>query len=275
MGTAKMRYALVDGEKSLPQKGLHGVCPLCGAEVISKCGISRIHHWAHANIEDCDAWSEGKTDWHIAWQERFPKAWQEYTIRHGDVVHRADVCALDENNVPRFVIEFQHSFLEIEAIREREAFYPNLVWVVDLTSKKRDCTRLLNGLGALRPIQGSNIYQVEAEKIIPANWLNCSKPVMFDCAASIMQQPVMLCLDPALPGHKQRFVKTVPIALFLKLSLELSFAEALDKAVKDLETIPDNYQEWIQKKLEAAKINAAFDALPRQQHRGYRGRWHL
>ncbi len=139
--TARMRYAFVNGEKRLPEKGLHGTCPLCGAEVFAKCGVCRLHHWAHLHLRDCDSWSEGKTAWHIAWQDMYPKEWQEFTIQKATEKHRADVYIPDASNVPHnhcLTIEFQHSFLTLEELQKREHFYDNLVWVVDLSSKKRD-----------------------------------------------------------------------------------------------------------------------------------------
>lgn len=134
---------MVDGEKHLPEKGLHGICPLCGAEVMSKCGDVRIPHWAHKSLKDCDSWSEGKTDWHIDWQDKFPMEWQELTITRENIVHRADVCVPGDNAVPAAIIEFQHSYLEHEELTEREKFYPNLIWVVDVAEKKRDKTRFV------------------------------------------------------------------------------------------------------------------------------------
>lgn len=135
-GNVRMRYALVNGEKRLPEKGLHGVCPLCGAEVFSKCGVCRLHHWAHLHRDDCDTWSEGKTDWHIAWQDKYPKEWQEIIISKGTEKHRADVYIPDDTPHHEMTIEFQHSFLAQEQLQEREHFYNNLVWVVDLSNKK-------------------------------------------------------------------------------------------------------------------------------------------
>lgn len=117
MGKIKMLYALVGGEKSLPEKRMHGICPLCGAEVIAKRGTVRTAHWAHANIEDCDTWSEGKTEWHIAWQEQFPKDWQEFSIDKDGVKHRADVHIPPMQNGEESVLEFQHSFIDYEEIR--------------------------------------------------------------------------------------------------------------------------------------------------------------
>ena len=198
-------------------------------------------------------------------------------MRHEDVVHRADVCALDENNVPRFVIEFQHSFLEIEKIRERETFYPNLVWVVDLTSRKRDSTKLLREVGKLRPfVKGSNVCKAGfADEIFPVNWLHCSCPVFFECSheGNTEQQP-FFCLYPPIQGYACRFIEPVPVSVFMDLSRGIRLAEALKKVSIDLKTLLDN-QAMAQKKLEATRTNATFEALLRQPRGWRRGRWHL
>lgn len=53
-----MKYALLDGKKIEPQKGLRAICPYCGDEVIAKCGSVKIHHWAHKTELKCDNWKE-------------------------------------------------------------------------------------------------------------------------------------------------------------------------------------------------------------------------
>ncbi len=44
-----------------------------------------------------------------------------------------------------FVIEFQHSPLDPQERAAREAFYQNMVWVVDGTRLKKDYPRFLEG----------------------------------------------------------------------------------------------------------------------------------
>jgi len=100
-------------------------CPQCRATVIAKCGEHVIHHWAHKSSEDCDAWSEGETAWHLEWKQRFPACRTEVVM--GD--HRADVVGVNG-----CVLEIQHSALSSEVIREREAFYGNMVWLWDARS---------------------------------------------------------------------------------------------------------------------------------------------
>lgn len=70
----------------------------------------------------------GESVWHRQWKEAFPVSFREKTFYSEEQAchHRADVhtpCGT--------TIEFQHSPISLEELRSREAFYPNLVWVVD------------------------------------------------------------------------------------------------------------------------------------------------
>ena len=69
-----MRYALENGIKKEATKGAKGTCLCCGAEVIAKCGKIRIAHWPHKNNEECPySKKEPKNQWHLDWQNHFPK----------------------------------------------------------------------------------------------------------------------------------------------------------------------------------------------------------
>ncbi len=58
-----MRKALVNEVPSPPLKGLSGLCRYFGDEMVSKCGDSYRHYWAHKK-RDCDDWQPGKeTKW--------------------------------------------------------------------------------------------------------------------------------------------------------------------------------------------------------------------
>jgi hypothetical protein len=37
-----MKYALVNGVKTTPEKGLKGQCQLCSADVVAKCGDIKV-----------------------------------------------------------------------------------------------------------------------------------------------------------------------------------------------------------------------------------------
>lgn len=129
-----MITALVNGNKTEATKGAKGFCEYCGAEMVAKCGEINIHHWAHKGKRNCDPWWENETDWHRSWKARFPLERREIThLAKDGEKHIADV-----KTESGLVIEFQHSYLNPEERRSRNAFYSKLVWVVDGTRRKRD-----------------------------------------------------------------------------------------------------------------------------------------
>ncbi|SKA58710.1 Competence protein CoiA-like family protein [Succinivibrio dextrinosolvens DSM 3072] len=123
-----MKYALFEGHRIEPKKGLRAVCPYCENEVISKCGSVKMHHWAHKNDLNCDIWKENELQWHRNWKNQFPAEWQEriFTDTQTGEKHIADVCT--DNN---FIIEFQHSPISEEEKVSRETFYKEMCWIVD------------------------------------------------------------------------------------------------------------------------------------------------
>jgi len=119
-----MFYALAEGSRVLATPRAKGTCPLCQAEVRAKCGEQVSWHWAHVGRSgDCDPWSEPETPWHRWWKGRAPDVgWCEVTIGP----HRADL------QIPgKGVVELQHSSLSSDEIRTREAFYREMIWVID------------------------------------------------------------------------------------------------------------------------------------------------
>ncbi len=138
-----MKFALNNGEKVEATKGAKGLCPSCGTELISKCGEIKVNHWAHKGSRNCDPWWENETDWHRSWKGNFPVDWQEVIHFDGSgEKHIADV-----KTQTGWVLEFQHSFLNPEERRSREAFYSNLVWVVDGTTRKTDKPQFEKAIG--------------------------------------------------------------------------------------------------------------------------------
>jgi hypothetical protein len=90
--------------------------------VRAKCGDIVTWHWAHI-ANDCDTWAEPESAWHRAWQDKFPRTWQEVPIG----AHRADI------RTPQgFVLEVQHSTINGDAIRARENHYGHaMAWLFD------------------------------------------------------------------------------------------------------------------------------------------------
>lgn len=80
----------------------------------------------------CDVWWEPETPWHRGWKDHFPNTWHEvWHDAPDDEKHIADV------KTPHgLIIEFQHSFLNQQERLSREAFYRNMVWVVNGTRLK-------------------------------------------------------------------------------------------------------------------------------------------
>ena len=64
-----MKFALIDGSKELPTPKTEGLCPCCGAKVISKCGDIKLWHWSHYSRRNCDTWWENETQWRRFWKD--------------------------------------------------------------------------------------------------------------------------------------------------------------------------------------------------------------
>ncbi|MES2826988.1 MAG: competence protein [Bacteroidota bacterium] len=83
----------------------------------------------------------GETPWHRDWKLAFPADFREVclTDQFTGELHRADVYTSCGRT-----IEFQNSPITSEELRSREAFYPNLIWV--LNGKKFSGFRVLKHL---------------------------------------------------------------------------------------------------------------------------------
>ena len=175
-----MKYAIVNTEKVEATKGIVATCPICDSELIAKCGNKKVKHWAHKGVRNCDPWWENETEWHRNWKNNFSKEWQE--VVHADEAtgekHIADV-----KTSFGLVLEFQHSFINPEEQLKRENFYKRMVWIIDGTRLKRDFSRLLRTIerNNFRPTKKQGYYLIDfIDECFPANWTNCSVPVIFD-----------------------------------------------------------------------------------------------
>ena len=126
-----MRYALnKDNEKiEVKLSGQRALCPGCMKEVTGKVYSKKKNHWAHLKA-DCDKWYEPLSDWHLSWQNIFPKENQEVTLfdeKNGEF-HRADI-RLNSG----VVIEVQNSPIVIKEVSQRENFYNKhgLIWILN------------------------------------------------------------------------------------------------------------------------------------------------
>ena len=100
--------------------------------MVAKCGPRVMHHWAHMARRNCDPWWENETAWHREWKNYFPEECREvsHTAPDGEV-HRVDI-----KTPTGIVVEVQHSTMTDSERKSREAFYDNLIWVVDGRSFK-------------------------------------------------------------------------------------------------------------------------------------------
>jgi competence CoiA-like predicted nuclease len=123
-----MQFALDENLKRITPSfsGQKANCPLCKGPVVAKCGEIYVKHWSHIKDRICDTWKEHETPWHREWKGKFPKEWQEVIIEENNQKHIADIktsCGT--------VIEFQNSPISKEIISVREAFYDDMIWVVN------------------------------------------------------------------------------------------------------------------------------------------------
>lgn len=158
-----LRYANVDGCKRLPFPKGRGTCACCGGTLLAKCGRIVTHHWAHESKDDCDSWSEPLGPWHLWWQNLVDENWIE--VAKGP--HRADIVG--NRGV---VVELQHSSIGPEDIAAREAYYGEMIWLFDATS--RFATSSLNG---------RSFFSLGRTKHLEL----CQKPVFLDFGFEVVE----------------------------------------------------------------------------------------
>lgn len=158
-----MRFALINGERSLPVPAARGRCPTCNKEVQAKCGKINVWHWAHVAFGDCDTWSEPLGPWHLSWQNLMRPEYIE--VVKGQ--HRADIVGMND-----VVIELQHSHLDQDSIGAREQFYGNMVWLFDATERFRFVRTGQRGFFTL-----GRVKHVQC----------CSAPVFLDFGTAVIQ----------------------------------------------------------------------------------------
>jgi hypothetical protein len=129
-----MQFSIVNNQRTIPFPKGKGVCEICEAGTLSKCGEKVMWHWAHKSKMECDPWWENETEWHRQWKEEFPESFRE--IVHKDPisgeVHRADIKS-DKG----IILEIQNSPISLDELRSREDFYKNLVWIVNAEKFKK------------------------------------------------------------------------------------------------------------------------------------------
>lgn len=256
----KTKFALVNGQREEPWKGLRGTCEICQSVLIAKCGNERIKHWAHKSKIACDPWWENKTEWHRKWQNLFPKEWQEkiHTDSATGEKHIADIKTDKE-----LVIEFQYSAIKPDEIKSREAFYKNMVWVVDGTRLKKDYPRFCKGMNGRKAFFKGFFLSAFPEECFPASWLASSVPVYFDFQGDSpdIQRSALGCLFPVVEGYAvMAIVRREQFIEFCAKAPDLLFAREL------LNFIPEYLQSQRQRAA-ATQVKGYPNATPRQYAR--------
>lgn len=190
-----MRYALVNGEMREAERGLLGECRGCGKPMLARCGTVRIKHWAHKGKIVCDPWLRDKTEWHIKWQDHFPKSWQEFRfVADSGELHIADV-----KTIKNWVIEFQNSPLAPDERQSRNDFYKKLVWVVNGTRRKNDKAKFFDSLREVANVTNPQSLVRRVFKVIMddcalyRDWAGTPAPVFFDFGN---EDTMLWCLLP-------------------------------------------------------------------------------
>jgi len=225
-----MRFALIDGEKTEATKGAKGLCPSCGSELVAKCGEVKVNHWAHKGNRTCDPWWENETDWHRSWKGQFPIDWQEVIqFDENGEKHIADV-----NTENGWVLEFQHSYLNPEERRARNAFYPKLVWVVDGLRRKRDKPQFQkvikeSTIVSTKPLIRRVNFPEECRLL--KEWLDCSALVFFDFQeANKLKQSVLWFLLPKISSG-ETYLIPFPRNKFIKFHHDKGFDEIVRRLI--------------------------------------------
>jgi competence protein CoiA len=181
-----MRYALVSEVKTEASPRARGVClnPKCRGEMIARCGRVKVWHWAHKGRPPCDPWHESETKWHRDWKDNFPVEWQE--VAHTDPA-TAEVHIADVKTPHGLTIEFQHSPIPPAEMKSREAFYGEMIWIVDGRRGELDASFFRMGLHG--PIQKDPLaYQVDwlGRGQLLRNWGEAGAKVYLDFGGEVL-----------------------------------------------------------------------------------------
>ena len=173
----KLRFAITkDGTRVEPQRDVEAFCPVCNKPLVAKLGLVNAHHWAHKNGVKCtDTWLSPETKWHSNWKNKFPKEWQEIRCKDNETgeIHIADV-----KTTSGFVIEFQHSPIELEEIESRENFYKDMLWVIDLG--KPGYRNLLTSKKIKGEPDNLGFRCTNLNELIPPEWINRKSIICLD-----------------------------------------------------------------------------------------------
>lgn len=205
-------YAIVDGVRthiSSAARMQHGICPVCGAELVARKGKFRAAHWWHVNGKRCDSWYQPKGPWHRYWQNMFPEDWQEVVMEKmedGQLVrHIADI-----KTKGGIVVEVQYSPIAIESIEEREHFYEKMLWIVNMRRVESDLWLETYIKRSEHLIEKNSVRAwvlPDSELMAHQKWCCAHKPVVFDFDGSFDRpesEKSLICLLPQGDKFKER-----------------------------------------------------------------------
>jgi hypothetical protein len=157
--------------------------------MIAKCGQHKLWHWAHKSRVHCDQWWEPETEWHRAWKNQFPDEWHEVVLFDSitNEKHIADVKT-DKG----LVLEFQHSIITPEEMKAREAFYDNMVWIVDGCRGELDSDNFNISLGGkINENPVAHAIRWWGRSRLFDNWALAKKPVFIDFGGANLWRLIM------------------------------------------------------------------------------------
>lgn len=174
-----MRFAIFEQKRIEATQRAKGHCAGCDAELTSKCGVTRVWHWAHKGRYHCDKWWESETKWHRDWKVPFPTDWQEIGARsESGELHFADIKTPNG-----LVIEFQHSPIDIRERESREVFYGKMIWVLNGLRATGDGYTFSQHIQSKKGRYVGNIWTVKFNPLVPRitqRWINSRKTVYLD-----------------------------------------------------------------------------------------------
>ena len=196
-------------------------CRFCNSTLIAKKGNIKVHHFSHCNNSNCDVWyhSDEKSHWHVMWQNICKKKYIENIIDVNNVKHIADIY-----NKNKTIIEIQKSYINKNDIVDREIFYKNMIWIINLKD-----------LNSCVHFSGNNFIILKTTKRF---FTFMQKPLFFDTRYGLLKR---LCEF----DNGYNICEFVSMAAFLNKYfcgiLKKSVNKTLDILTKDNENIEDSY----------------------------------
>lgn len=299
IGQCKWRYAIVDGIKidiRDARRNQHGVCPMCGNELIARKGEVRAPHWWHVKGK-CDDWYQPKGPWHIYWQSKFPVEMQEVPVTRlingAEIKHIADIRTGEG-----LVIEVQYSPINQALVEERELFYGKMLWLISMTRGARFSrfAEVSSEWSRFYKCGSHDVWGLDGQHqwSIPCAWEKSDKFLWLDCHGS-MEHPEsdedLVCVVPSAPEDLFRLYTYVPREKFLRMCYDdtfksfedellvcrdkyrVEFGDIIDKEereaaeekhrAKEWKALRDKYNDYEreQRKESQARINDALSSL--------------